>query len=424
MIDLLHLTRRAAGARRVEIATVSAFVICIAAKSFGPLSDPRFWAEEGSHYYAHIQHLSFWKALTYVGSGNYQFLSNVIVYFSSLFPARYAAYPTTYIPFGAAIYLAWLFGVFARQYGNRLTSAAITGVLLALLPASYEVMLSTTNVMWVCGAIALLICVLPEPPSRNASIVRITALALCGLSGIPANLLFPFFLLTLYLERTPYRLKLTLILGLTLAIEMFVVLTHPQLAARGFELTWHGIVPFFFQSAFSLFVPVEALDAAGSNIVIYGAHERWLGFYVLIAGATISLFICALAWSARNARTVLFLSTVSVTVAGINEFLALGGIDGFHSGWVGGRYFFTSSLCVVLLLCMGSGSSDAFRRRTAIGLMLLAVTNGGIQRISNSKWLSGFVDGPSISRQVDECRDVRPCTVTTWPFGEMRIYRP
>ena len=78
---------RAANRNRLWLIAYLAFFLALSfVKAPRVLIEPRFWAEDGAFYFAHFRSLDLWSALTYVANGNYQLLTNVLVYLATRVP--------------------------------------------------------------------------------------------------------------------------------------------------------------------------------------------------------------------------------------------------------------------------------------------------------------------------------------------------
>lgn len=86
---------------------------------------PRFWAEEGKHYYAALQGESVFSMLTLVVRGNYLLLTNGVTYLATLTPATLAAHVTTYLSLLCLIFCIWLLSILSVQQGWSLFSSLV-----------------------------------------------------------------------------------------------------------------------------------------------------------------------------------------------------------------------------------------------------------------------------------------------------------
>lgn len=192
-----------------------------------PFPPPRFWAEEGQFYYNVLQ--SGDSPLTLVMRGNYQLITNLICYVATLVPTEWAAHVTTY---GSLLVASWcivLFSRFSIENGWPLTRAAMAVAILALCAQGYEVYLTSTNVQWLCAVSLLFIGITSWADLRGTrKALLYTWVAICALSGVPASIMTPVFLVKGTLLRSGIHFRLGLILAVGTAIQAAIIILHPQ----------------------------------------------------------------------------------------------------------------------------------------------------------------------------------------------------
>src|SRR5262249_10563882 len=142
-------------------------------------------------------------------------------------------------------------GLFCMACAIPLEVGALLVGAWALLPQTYEVWASATNLQWVAGVSVLLMLALPDD-ALDARRHRWTAWALvCGLSGIPAVIAAPVFLVRGWRERARGAFSIGIALSACALLHAWIVATTP-LDEREFDADLLLIVvPFFLQSVLS-----------------------------------------------------------------------------------------------------------------------------------------------------------------------------
>jgi len=170
------------------------------------LIEPRFWAEEGSVYFAVAQRAPLLDSLFHLHKAGYLLLSTSLpaTFAARLLPIEWAPAVTTWAAFGV-LAAALAIVAFGRSYlWDSPLRRAVACAILLLAPSNLgEVWLNSTNSQVYCGVVSLLILC---EDLRGASRRRIAAYALlllgCGLSGPYTSFLFPAFGAKLWLERS------------------------------------------------------------------------------------------------------------------------------------------------------------------------------------------------------------------------------
>lgn len=393
------------------------FAAAMAFRSFGLLSKPRFLAEEGFVYYQYMQHSSFIDGLFFVFRGNYQFLTNLICLASVAMPDRLAAYPTTYLGAAVDLYACVLLAEALQYRGASRVTVALAVLCFALQPAGYEVFLNATNVMWVCSACTLFICLSEERrPWSGRAWSDYASVAAFGLTGVPSLTLLPFFALEALAQRTAHRAVLLSILAAAAAVQGAVILHHEPDPDRAMTLTWHSVVPVVFQTTLTDLVPAEALDALGARIVTYDASASATALQVALLGLASLAAALAGAWRSLSRVDRVIVPGALVFVSAFNEFAALGPPEALHSGWAAGHYFFLGNTCFLSLIALSRDGGSALRRGVVTGAAALIVSNAAVQSFG-AGWIKAYDVGPSVSGQVRACAGKRPCPISYPPHG-------
>ena len=381
-------------------------------RSPGLFTHPRFWAEEGTLYYAQLQHLRLAQGITLVVNGNYQFLTNTIVEMALLVPVRWSAFVTTYLSLAVATACAWMIAEFFAIRRFPLSAASAVCALFALQPGGYEVFLSATNVQWVTSVMGLLLCVSRDQPATGRpAILRFALLLACGLTGTTTCILLPLFVVGASRRRTPYGWCLLGSLIVATAIQASVVVFHhDDLQRRPFTLSPDAPLALVLQVAFAQVLPVDILDHLGAALV-----ARTGAILSLALGVTAGLFLFV-----RSSRGTIDGLTREVLLGGIiivsliNEFGALGTPTGMVLGLSGSRYFFLGATCLLILIGIGLTGRSLIIRLGATVIITFAALND-LSTAAFARWTKVYLDGPAVAEQVDHCDSQVPCEIRVWP---------
>ena len=119
-------------------AYVAFFAALSLVKAPNVLVDPRFWAEDGAFYFTNFRALDAWGALFYITNGNYQFLTNVLVYLATKVPLVHAPAITTYGAYLVDTLVVVLIHAVVASYGINRHVGLLLVAGWTLMPASYE----------------------------------------------------------------------------------------------------------------------------------------------------------------------------------------------------------------------------------------------------------------------------------------------
>ena len=399
----------------LPLVPVGVFLLCLVWRAPGLLTAPRFWAEEGTVYYAQLQTLSPLKGLVRVFNGNYQFLTNAIVELALLVPVRYAAHVTTYLGLGVALGCCWLIARLLLARGCSTWTASAACALFALQPGGYEVFLNATNVQWLSSVIAVALLLAEDMPAWGPrAILHYAVLLVCGLTGTTSCILLPLFLARAVWRPSTFGWTLLVLLGMATAIQGSIVLAYRADVHRAFALTGHVVLPEVFQVFFAQLMPAHLLDVVGTLV----APRDGLGVMTAIEVALLGYAgIGAMAFMASRSIgtfTAVMLLAGAVLIPLVNEFGSISGADAMLSGWAGARYFFVGASCMTILMAACLDAPTPPVRVCGVVLVALALLNG-VANAEVATWTMQNLVGPSVAEQVDACRGQASCTIMAWP---------
>lgn len=322
------------------------------------LVEPRFWAEEGSVYYANAQQTRSLAALVHVPrhTAAYVALSVSVpaTLAARLLPVEAAPYATTY---AAAVILSVAFAliVFGRSLlWNDPARKALACAAVLLAPSSLgEVWLNSTNSQIYCGLISL--CILCEDlraasPRRIA--VYVVLLLLCGLSGVYTAFLAPAFLWKLWYERSRGALAALSAAGLATAVQVVVFASlwseraiHPS-KLQAFDWVRSATVTFYSHFVVPLGLrPLVRVLGEPTEVVAAlarGSHDPWmLGVALLGVVGALAILVALVDRDLRSARNGLVIALASLA-ASTTVFA--------HFGRAMGRYAVLSGIALLWLL--------------------------------------------------------------------------
>lgn len=165
------------------------------------------------------------KALLYAHQGYYSLTPNVATYVSTLFPLQYAPWPTYLCSFIVTIFPGLLIISSDAPYLNKFWHKLVAILIVYFTSNTEEVWLNTINAQfWFMVSTFLLLL---ESKADIRKLKEYTFLSLAffsGLSGVPANILAPFFLLRYYLKNETLDLKLFIVFVITSLAQVVIIL--------------------------------------------------------------------------------------------------------------------------------------------------------------------------------------------------------
>jgi hypothetical protein len=371
------------------------------------LTEPRFWGEEARDYFEPIRHKDLLGALVHVGQDSYQFALNLTTFLASRAPLELAPAVTTYSSLLVVSVFGALLGVFAS---DRRLHPLVFGLLLgavALVPSGYEVYLSMTNSQWVLAAtMVALLCLTPDKRPRAVTALTIWAL-FCGLSGVPAVILAPVFLLAAWLYRSLLHFAVGIALSAAALVQLGTILmggTSRSLAGDILSLS----MPILLQA-----VLAPTVGVIPTRVMVNFAQSQPATFMAMALAAV--LFVVSLSWIAARRFGPVLPTLLVAGMALLGVLLTLGSLDTpsglFVPVW-GGRYFFATTVGLLLLIALATKGAA----RAAGPLLLWIVILGAVQQ---SAILVPFDRGPSWKDELSACENTLPCDAAVWPvfFG-------
>jgi hypothetical protein len=374
------------------------FVTLISAiKSRKFLVNGRFWAEEGRDFYARICERDLAQGLSFTYNNHLELFTNIGVLIATRLPPAHAPLFTTI--YSAAFVWALIALVAWRRKDLRIGKAGVFVFALCALgmPQAAEVWANTINLHFVLLAIGAIILLLPTD-GRGWMPFSVIVLALCGLGGIPPAFLIPIFVLSAVVERDPLRILQGLALGGGAAVQIMILIQTGYSGER--ELSASPDIMLFAiltQNFWGLFGGYAGGAAAGAVFGLFetGGLAGRLAALTLAAGSLLlgaKLLRVGMVTDSAGSSGWLQLKGLlaAVWIGGVCVALALGDRSGLISAVAGGRYFWASSLVLVILFMMEGPWGPLHRR--AMTVLVVTASLGLLKNFNGPDWHVALAD--------------------------------
>jgi hypothetical protein len=393
------------------------FVILALTKSPGIFQQPRFWAEEGLWFFAPLQSMSPLEALTHPYLGSFPGLTNIAVYVSTLVPIQYAPSITTYFSLAFTAVLALQIGLFAKDHGLSTYAGSALIVAWTFLPQNYEIWMTSTNLQWIAGVSMLMVLALSGSALDRHPRLYTAWTIVCGLSGVPATILAPAFLIRAFFDHRRALYFIAPTLTMCAVIQFWLVISGPS-TARQFSISPTILfIPMLLQSVLSPLFSADFATAIGNAIKTH--YPQITAITLGTAGASILIMAASLftALTTASRAIVFYIFGTWIFVSLVQTVGALyADPQDLLSGWIGGRYYLFGSSCLCMLLALGTTSPQT-HLRIAAGALLTLICVTGISQRYTSRWPRTFLSGPSWQSQLNGCAKASACHLLTWPDG-------
>lgn len=187
--------------------------------------EPRFWAEEGTRYYAYAYHYSqgplWYKGILNVQRGYFSLWPNMAsTVAANLVPVERAPLVTTLMAFLIQLIplglIAWSASEFWASPGQK-----AAGMLICLLtPLSGEIWLNTINSQFYLALVTILVLIEPAENGWRRKWAYRVLLALAGSTGLVCVILMPVYAFLAWLAKERERVIQAVILGVCAALQV------------------------------------------------------------------------------------------------------------------------------------------------------------------------------------------------------------
>lgn len=373
----------------------------------------RFWAEEGTVYFAAAVTQPWYRAWFVVHTGYINFAAGFGTWLG-LHLGGVAGAPLVTVILALLIQCLPVWVALTHDFPwRRSTIAAAAAVaLIAIQPVTGEVWLSTITSQFHLVLAAALILAAPE---RRAAMFRVDCalLAFAVMSGPATSFLMPFFVFEAMRRRDRAAIVQAVILSLGFLIQVAMFLLHP-LAVRGAPmpadqlLSAIGLHTIVLQ--FAGFDPARAF----AHFLLARHHDHhvlWMGpillalYYGLVLAAIVR---------ARDGRLLrLQLAGLAIVLISFREAL-FGSFAGFMSVVGGQRYAFVPMVINALVLVgLAAGARGAWRKALILPVAVLLVVGA----LNFRQGLALFRTGPAWRPQVAVWRRHPRKVLRVWPGG-------
>lgn len=399
--------RRPVASDRERVLIVLAFAVLTALRFPNALWHGRFWAEEGSLFYANAWTLPWWEALLFLHTGYLNLTANLAGLLAYLVPLKAAPYVTSGVALVIHCFPAILV-VFARDAWLQSLAVLIAAlILIAAAPGTEEVWLNSINsqsILIVCVGLILAL----EPRRGRAGTFETFLLAFAPLTSPGTSALVPLFFLRAGMERSRPRAIQGAIL-LCGALIQFVFCFDPGERSFGISPLLLNAVLLVKQILLPLFGHHQAAVLANEVALFYAGSAHawllWLGTAVFVAVA------CILATKPRLPSLWFFLAAAVVAlvsyVSAQNDKLLLVSVAG------SGRYAYAPQ---VLFALAALSWSVLHAGRTAILARVLVIWMVFVAA-HDYFWPSApdFANGPDWRLQVERWERDPDYRLKLWP---------
>ena len=402
--------------------------------------EPRFWAEEGTVFYAHSLQSGFFDGIIFAPkytAGYFSLTATIPATVAAKFvQPEYAPFVTTY--FSLIFYLGvfWML-LWGRSYVFDSLPKKILACLIVLFfpytQATQETWLNTINLQVYCGLIAFLIAF---DPTEEIKGFRLWAsrgtLAFCGLSGIYAIALSPLFAGIWLWRRTRESLIRTVIIGGTggLQLSLFLYLKHSDLLSTtkiaSFFWAKSALALLVYQMIFPIFgvswsyVLIDTLQLKQALILPVGESHQYAVLAGWVSLVLIAAIVMGLVGKRADVRAYLLLAGF-ICVSLVTSVFSMHGIPG-------GRYSVMPSILfgMLLLAVCSTSSGSVIRKAVAVCFLTLGIATGLLGYMSESQrnWDSKRPKPPAWGLQIKEWRENPDQILSFWPYPRWKEVLP
>lgn len=271
------------------------------------LTNPQFWAEDGTIWYAMAYDKGIIASLILPQNGYYQTISKLIAAFSLNFNLLYAPliFNTSALLIRALLIVFFLSARF--DYIN-ITPRIFISLFIVLMPELAEVHANVTNDHWYLALYLLLVLIANKPQNLFQKIHDSLAVIICGLSGPFIVFMIPIVFAKIFSEK---RLKFTKI---NIIDYLFLIISFVQLLTIMLTSSTTRVDT-------SLGASFLVLCKILTTKVYLGlwADGRFLSFlwnhnFICVITATLCTFICLFVFFISNfaLRSAIFFATLTL----------------------------------------------------------------------------------------------------------------
>jgi len=394
----------------LDAALLLAYGFIVAARMPQILLKGRFWAEEGAIYFLNGRNLPWYDALFAAHTGYLNLAASIATLLAArVVPIEQAPWVST----GFALLIQLCPALLLVTSGvpwlrKRWTKALALLVLLAATPSG-EVWMNAITSQFHLGVCTAMILALPLRGGLPG-LFRGALLILAPLSGPVSAFLAPLFIARAYLDQSRHRLLQGVILGCGGALQLGMVLLHPEPARTiGIGPRMLALVVYVKQILLPFLGTVQTQDLTThlTGDVVAGTTP-WVP--LLMSAACMGAIVLA-AWRNRNAE-VRWLLAGGVVMMTLSYYGALGQHIQLLSVTFGDRYSYAPNALFGLVL-LGIALTGHRWPGSVAALLVCVFVWTGIEGYASPGAM--FEDGSSWRGEVANWRTDTTYRVQFWP---------
>lgn len=390
------------------------------------LTQPRFFAEEGTSYFSFAFNHSGIESICHSQYGYFTLYNNLVTSLATIFPLELSPFVTTYSAFMVLIIATCVvISVNISGLDSYLKRFILAISIHQLLYAT--AWLNTIGVQYVLCIIAYLI-LLENTDSINSFSVTLRCLVLfiCGLTGVTSCFLIPGYMLKAIKLRSKNFAMYSCVLISCVLFQIYTFFTavfsnDPTLSGRFIHHDMPTIIGIFFKFiTYQFFVPFLGLGILDTKIINYVELKiantftsiRYIGYEIMpvIIGILILMFILALIAKTMKSFDVQLFSICFIITTTLSTILSIN-----MSG--GPRYTYVPSIMLIIffLTNLNNSAISSCFRYTAVTLILSSVLFNMIER---PILLNGFAyndNWPNWKKEVQMWRQNDDYILKIWP---------
>ncbi len=382
-----HSARQSVWSEAQKIALLFGCILLLILREPRFLGSPRFWAEEGSRYFAYAYTHGWYDALAHADLGYIALWPNLATTIAAnLVPLEHAPLVTTL--FAAVVQvipimvIVWSNGAFWNGFVTKVVGCFA----VVFAPLSHEIWFNTVNSQFYFLLITLLVSIEDANAKRARRIMRRVLLVVAGLTGAVSLFLLPVFVVKAAQEKHRERVVQAVLLAACAVVQGAVFWSSHAGADASRQVV--ADVPLFAAVVWVQSIVMSTLGwerAASTSRLIISVRDASRGTFVgmgialLLAEAMMLWAVARRPWVKE--RWVLVLGYVCILVGcyafslGIDIAYLLGAGNGQ-------RYFYVANVTFWLLLLQNIriDTRDTARAWSIVCVVVLTIALvGGVQ---------------------------------------------
>jgi hypothetical protein len=384
--------------------------------------EPRFWAEEGTRYFAYAYSQPWHAMLGYNFRGFFSLFNKVSALLAVyLVDLPNAPLVTTLLAFVVqTIPLALI--LWAESSPWDTLKGKVMGVAIVLFtPVTGEIWLNTVNSQFYLALVTFLILIEDSRiTSRFTGGVHMVLLLLAGLTGVVSCFLTLLYAVKAWKERTRRSaIYFSLLVACSVVQLLTLLSSEGQWAGR-----WLGVRPGVILSVtwvktivLPLFGPVAAMRFANTIRHVRGLGDLGYGALSALLLLTMGAFWTAILWKAGTYKRWLILGSY-VTIVVLSIVSAIGDKAEMIDAWSAQRYFYVPSVILaVLILDRIEVGGSTYHRFVSVICAVLIVTSVTMGIVHYQRTLIKSEDWPRWRDQVARWEADHDHILQVWPEG-------